>query len=384
MHIHTTSASDTIYKIARQYSVQPTKILEDNGLLSDRLAVGEELLILTPTRTATVRGTETLTSVAQRFGIKKNTLIANNPSLCGKEKVRPGQILSVKFDTPPLGVASAVGFLNKSCTAGKLRRTLPYLTYVISEAMEISDGGVRRHFDDSVLRQSLNRSGKISLIGFSDTTAGAFLTGDLEKLICDMIALAKTDGFRGIYICAGEAMLKYPNEFSSFMLNLRKQLIGCDLILFAAGYKGSNYEICDIADGAILFAKIGEEEEICAYSEIAESSKAFISTETLAKSECGFMEICDALKIAERRGIKIEKTEDKLCTYSFNKYTRGKREPCSVSFPSLEKVKSRLELGSEAGFLGVAFDIATVPTSYLSLFNVCFARADYSLAGLEE
>ena len=85
MHIHTIEPQDTIFKIARRYSVQPTKIMEDNGLYSDRLAIGEELLILNPTRTVTVRGGESLVTIGKRFGVKKSSLIANNPALCGGE-----------------------------------------------------------------------------------------------------------------------------------------------------------------------------------------------------------------------------------------------------------------------------------------------------------
>ena len=65
MIIHTVSQGETIFKIARKYSVQPTKIIEDNGLEGDRLTTGQELLILTPTRTVTVRGGDTLASLAR-------------------------------------------------------------------------------------------------------------------------------------------------------------------------------------------------------------------------------------------------------------------------------------------------------------------------------
>ena len=88
MFIHTVGEGDTVFKIARNYSTSPIKIIENNDLKNpDVLSVGEELLILTPTRTYTARGGDTAAKIARRFGIKRGMLYRNNPYLCGQDKV---------------------------------------------------------------------------------------------------------------------------------------------------------------------------------------------------------------------------------------------------------------------------------------------------------
>ena len=68
MKIHRVKEGDSVYSIAREYAVMPTKIIEANELLTpDVLTVGEELLILTPTRTHTVRGGETRPRMGWHF-----------------------------------------------------------------------------------------------------------------------------------------------------------------------------------------------------------------------------------------------------------------------------------------------------------------------------
>ena len=62
MIIHTVTAGDTVYSIARRYSVPPTKLLADNSREGDRLTIGEELIILPPTRSVTVRAQDTCES----------------------------------------------------------------------------------------------------------------------------------------------------------------------------------------------------------------------------------------------------------------------------------------------------------------------------------
>ena len=56
MQIHRVKEGESIYSIAREYGVHPSKIIENNGIRNpSRLTVGRELLILIPTRTYTAR-----------------------------------------------------------------------------------------------------------------------------------------------------------------------------------------------------------------------------------------------------------------------------------------------------------------------------------------
>ena len=379
MHIHTVQPHDTIFKIARRYSVQPTKILEDNGLRTDRLACGEELLILTPTRTVTVRGGESLSTIGKRFGVKKSALIANNPALCGSDILRPGHILSVKFDTPPMGVASAVGICTSKATKNKLDISLPYLTYLIVKAYSITASGIKERFDSSRIADRLKTESKISLLSFSDKSSGAFLKNKNPESVCElMVNLAKRGGFSGISLefSPGESDV---DNYERFLLNLKKHLYGNDLILFCEGQKCPGSDCFEIADGVVLHPSrsiIIDESDI----DGQESSKAFIYINTSAHFDerCG--SVSEAKRIARSRGIKIKICgEPPYCYYDYLKYTNGHGVSCSVKFPSLFGLSSAFAKGAEAGFLGFAFDVSRITVPCLSLFNACFARADYSL-----
>ena len=129
MQIHTVKKGDTIFKIARQHATSPMKIIENNELESpDRLSVGQKVLILNPTRTYTVRGSDSLLKISDRFGVKYDKLLANNPYLYGQDKLYPGQILAIKYDTPRFGLACANGYCYKDITKDRLSLALPYIT----------------------------------------------------------------------------------------------------------------------------------------------------------------------------------------------------------------------------------------------------------------
>lgn len=80
MVIHTVRKGDSIYSIAREYGVPPSRIITDNMLENpSKLAVGQSLVILFPTQTHTVRGGDTLQSIARMYRITLNELYRNNP-----------------------------------------------------------------------------------------------------------------------------------------------------------------------------------------------------------------------------------------------------------------------------------------------------------------
>ncbi|MBE6709056.1 MAG: LysM peptidoglycan-binding domain-containing protein, partial [Ruminococcaceae bacterium] len=84
MQIYTVNSGDSIYSIARKFGTTPSRIVTDNELTDPgRLAVGQSLVILEPTRTYTVRGGDTLDGIARLFGVSLTELWRNNPILGG-------------------------------------------------------------------------------------------------------------------------------------------------------------------------------------------------------------------------------------------------------------------------------------------------------------
>lgn len=131
MEIYTVRSGDTVYSIARRFSVPVSRIVNDN-LLSDasRLTVGESLIIRFPVETYTVRGGDTLFSVSRDFGVSVTSLWQNNPFLRGGTSVFPGQILTISDQEATAGVISTNGYVYTFVEEEQIRATLPYLTYL--------------------------------------------------------------------------------------------------------------------------------------------------------------------------------------------------------------------------------------------------------------
>ncbi len=142
MQIYTVKTGDSIYSIARKFGTTPSRIVTDNELADPaRLAVGQTLVILEPTRTYTVRGGDTLEGIARLFGVSLTDLWRNNPILGGKTYIYPGQTLNISFAPPPLGDISVNGYVYPFVDRDVLRKTLPYLTYLSIFSYGIREDG---------------------------------------------------------------------------------------------------------------------------------------------------------------------------------------------------------------------------------------------------
>lgn len=386
MLIHTVRGGETLYNIARKYSVPATKILADNDLSGDRLTVGDELIILMPTRTVTVRGGETLYTISRRFDVKQAKLLASNPALCGKATVRPGQILTVKQDAPTLGSASAIGYIERGCNRENLTRSLPYLTYIAVMEYIIAGGGIKLLFDGSWACAAVSKDKKTPLLGIRDTSRGEFLVSEDGgfSLIDALIDVAKSGGYKGVVLSGRDAAANRPDEFCKFILEARKRFIGCDLILFTEVDKRSPTDSSELSDGAIFFPSDTSIEEtrseLLSFAKSAESSKVAVALRSSAAFGDNALTIPEAKHLCYRSGLSLETDKRTLITgFDYKQYKIGKSETLRVSFPSPQYTKAKLEYLSELGFMGIATDIDTAHICHMSMFNAMFARADYSL-----
>ena len=388
MHIHTVKAGDTIFKIARQYSTSPMKIIENNELTSpDRLSVGQKLLILNPTRTYTVRGRDDLRSIAERFGIKYDTILKNNPYLAGTDKIYPGQLLAIKYDVPPYGIAAANGYYYKGTPKEKLELALPYLTYITVAEGKREGEGIKFLFDSHDVVSAAREAKKSPLMRVYDDSLDF---GDTYAE--NLIRAAKERGYSGIMLAPYRATKEKNKALADFLLHLKKLAMESDLLIFCELDGNEEAMIPDVCDGySITYEKgaleeipsfrDGEERVMKNYAESGESSKmyfeipsfAYMGGEELTKSE--------AERLAHTSGKEILYDEEqKMCHFDYNKYTAGKREVINVYYESPENVKAKLDLIGELGFMGITFDIMRIPVEYLMMFASMFSTpSQYNL-----
>jgi LysM repeat protein len=379
MQIHTVKSGDTIFKIAREYGTPPMKIIENNELENpDRLAVGKELLILNPTRTYNVRGSDTLRRIADRFGVKYSSLLTMNPSLGGTDKIYPGQILTIKQDTPIFGMAALNGYYYKHTKRDRLDYVMPYLTYLTVSVGKRAGDEITLLFDDTEILSAAKEKKKKPLMRVYDTYEDF-----TEKYADSLVLLAKTHGYDGIVLAAYNAIKSSPQKYSEFLLGLKRKLMECDLLLFAELDGDRSDIISDAADGYIIMHNsVCPEEYSRLFSEEMESSKGYMEIPSSAYAGEDEITKTEAEGLAYKNGCEIQKnSETGRCHFEINKYKFGKKETYSIEYESLENIKARLTLAGELGFMGFHFDIMNIPTEYLMMIESMFTRAELLTGG---
>ncbi|MBQ8513249.1 MAG: LysM peptidoglycan-binding domain-containing protein [Clostridia bacterium] len=233
MQIHTVQPGDSIYSIAQEYGVPPSRIITDNMLDSvTGLVVGQDLVILFPTVTHTVRAGDSITSIAALYGTDAGTIYRNNPILGGVPDIYPGQILNIAYDTPPLGEISSNGYAYTTISRDILRRTLPYLTYLSVFSYGIRQDGslivpegadeltaLAREYDTVPLLvlTSLSESGT-----FSSELAGQVLADPVlrQSVVGNVVSEVVSSGYGGVDVDFEYIPAEYADEYAAFLTEI--------------------------------------------------------------------------------------------------------------------------------------------------------------------
>ena len=118
MKIHTVRKGESPKSIAAQYDLCEDYLRRSNELECERCCVGEELLILQPTRTHRIARAETVERLAMRFGTKAYDVYTKNPWI-HERGLQIGDTVALKYSDKKLGGAVANGFFYKGCTKGR-------------------------------------------------------------------------------------------------------------------------------------------------------------------------------------------------------------------------------------------------------------------------
>lgn len=388
MRIHTVKEGDTVFKIARQYSVPPSKIIENNCINEpDRLYPGQKLVILTPTRSYTVRGGDTLEKIALRFGVDKSTLLKNNPSLMGSERIYPGQIIAVKYDTPKFGNAVVNGYYYEGCPDERLSLFMPYLTYITLSGATYRLGKLNRIFNYRNLLSLAKKNEKIPILRVYTDDCAEELFENKEKLFNSLIEELTENGFSGICLAAYNAM-ESSDIYAQLLLELKRLLLENDIELHLeldGNREFNGYSLfSDIADVALLnYAKgqtmpipsfeDGEERVLRSYAEGAEGGKTLVDMSHFAYFNGEEGDILLADKLLKKSGAAAKYSDEtKMCSFTCNRYSAGKREPLFVCYAAPENIEAKLDLIGELGYLGVSFDMMRAPVEHLMMFHTDF------------
>ena len=212
MKIHRFESGDTTELIAKEHGITSDMLCVYNDLVGRAPALGEELIILTPTRTYKTRVNDTLERISLRFSVKKNKLISINPGI-GEGALPVGRELALKFSDACYGTALANGYFYRGCSEEKLISVLPYLTYVTFSVARFDGEKIEiTGLPENALKLALD-NGKIPLIRvFEDDKAAKYKNPD--SFINECTRIAEEYGFKGITLnLEDEISQKRASEF---------------------------------------------------------------------------------------------------------------------------------------------------------------------------
>ncbi len=238
MILHTVAPGDTVFSIARQYGVPPSRIINDNLLTNPgNLVIGQDLVILFPTVTHTVLGGDTLETIAERYGTNLITLYRNNPQLDGEPQIYPGQVLNIAYETPPLGEISVNGYAYPFIDREVLRRTLPYLTYLSIFSYGIRpDGTVFPPLGgDEELIAIAKEYGTVPLLVLTSLTENGTFSSGLareviadptlsERVIDDIARIVPEKGYGGVDVDFEYVPGENAGDYADFVRRLNDRL----------------------------------------------------------------------------------------------------------------------------------------------------------------
>ena len=267
MVIHTVRSGETVASIAEYYSVPAQRIISDNFLTdSDRLAVGQTLVILYPKITYTVKRGDTLSSIARLFGQSLIRLWQNNPLLDGGTELIPGQVLNIIYSDRKMGNVISSGFAYPETDEKVLRRTLPYLTrlsiftYGISSEGELIDAN-----DEKLIELANYYSVQPVMVISSRTEDGTFNSENFKRILDSEVSVnnyiesiinkANEKGYAGVEADFEYLGSDYSDRYSDFINDLRSKLDEAGLFLTVDlapktkdAMQGSLYEGLDYAE----------------------------------------------------------------------------------------------------------------------------------------
>ncbi|MDK2918959.1 MAG: spore germination protein [Candidatus Petromonas sp.] len=234
--IHVVRPGESVYSIARQYGVSPSKIIEDNELENPaQLTVGQTLVILEGTRQHRVAPGESLYSIGRRYGVRVSDILEANPDITDPLQIVPGQIINIPPRTRKLGTIEVNGYTLPNINMEVLRKTLPNLTYLSIFSYEVRPDGSLTAINDEPLIEAARAANVAPFMvitnleeggGFSSELARTILTNEdvQETLINNVIEILQTKNYYGLDIDFEYIFPEDREKYNNFLRKITTRL----------------------------------------------------------------------------------------------------------------------------------------------------------------
>ena len=266
MTIHIVRAGESLRSVAAQYGVPPELLAGLNDTTEETpLAVGQTLVVRIPTEVHTVSAGETVYGIARRYGLSVRQLYQNNFSLGGRSELAVGQTLVLAYADMPLRTIGVNGYAYPHISGTLLDAALPYLTYLTPFTYGFTETGTLVPLDDGRLLAAAGRQRAAALLHLSTLTEeGRFSNEHSSVLLADeplqetlaqnLLQTMREKGFYGLDVDFEYVPPHEREAYAAFITRLRETLnpLGYPVIVAlapktSATQRGLLYEAHDYA-----------------------------------------------------------------------------------------------------------------------------------------
>lgn len=403
MIIHVVAPGDTIESIARQYRISAFQIISDNELSEpEQLVVGQTLVILFPAQTHRVSAGETLSSIALQYGISTNALYRYNPQLRGFPTLQTDEVLTISYTEPKLGALQVTGYAYPFIDLSLLRKTLPYLTYLIPFTYGITPSGGLVDLDDGALLALAQEYNVSTLMHLSTLTESGNFSNELaslvlnnesiqDTLISSVIATIERKGYQGLDIDFEFVLPEDRIAYAQFINRLRETLNPLGYTVLAALapktsaeqkgllYEGHDYPLIGEAANAVLLmtyewgytygpplavAPINQVRRVVDYAlEEIPANKMYLGipnygynwTLPFVRGDSRAVSISNVTAVDTAREYGAEISFDALAATPYFRYTDENAVQHEVWFEDARSIREKLALAVASNFRGVGY-----------------------------
>lgn len=243
--IHTVSPGETLTSIANMYGVSVQKIIYDNQLNREgRLVVGQALLILIPERIHIVSPGETVNSISGYYGLPPKQLLKYNPFLLNQAYLLPGETLAIGYTGESLRPERVIGYAYPFILPDILRETLLYIDelLVFSYGFTMEGELIPPQGEFELISQAMEFGVEPILVLTPFAETGSFnnqlvhvASQDLQvqnQLIYNLLYTVQTKNYRGVDVDFEYILPEDREGYADFVGNLRR-------VMNANGFKVS-------------------------------------------------------------------------------------------------------------------------------------------------
>jgi len=231
MKIHIVTPSDTIYSISKQYGVPEVRLITDNYLdPQSKLLVGQTLIISRPCKTCSVRGGDTIETIAKEHNTTVLSLLQNNPQVFN-QKLIPSQTLNLSYDKEDAHQIAVAAYTGTSSTK-EIEKYLPNISILSVQNHAFINGSEVNVLKSAYEFASLAKKYRAIPIlviecvndrGSFDGNCIANVLGspsEIELLINNIINAVESNGYSGVELNATGLNNSDEYKFVDFFLAL--------------------------------------------------------------------------------------------------------------------------------------------------------------------